>query len=90
VSLALIALIVLVGAIVVCVFLGWWYPGSGADLLDFDPKAASERRAALDAEDLQQMLDLENRRARERGLPEQTEDELARRAARLEGDPREP
>ena len=89
-SLALLGLIVLVGVIVVCVFLGWLYPGSGADLLDWDPRAASDKRAALDAEDLQQMLDVENRRARERGLPEQTEEQLARQAARLEGDLREP
>jgi hypothetical protein len=89
VSLALVALIVFLGVIAVCVFLAWLYPGSGSDLLDWDPRAASERRAALEAEDLRQMLEVENRRARERGHPEQTEDDVAREVARRQGDPRE-
>ena len=51
------------------------YPGSGADLLDWDPSKRMETRYAAEYEDMDDMLESHNRRQRDQGLPEHTEDE---------------
>lgn len=71
-----------IGAIVLVLYLlGRWYPGSGADVLDWNPRELQERKLAAEAEDLEQMLEARNARRRARGEPELTEADLHRRVA---------
>jgi hypothetical protein len=80
-------LIVLAGiAIVVGIFvlLGRFYPGSGADLLDWRPTRSYETEIELEAEDVDQMIEAQNRYRRKRGEPEITEDEVRQSIARDE------
>ena len=73
VSSAMIALIVLV-----LVLLGNAYPGSGADLVDWKPTRSYETEAQLELEDVQQMMNAQNKMRRRRGAAELTEEELDR------------
>jgi hypothetical protein len=80
-------LIVLGGiAIVVAalVLLARFYPGSGADLLDWQPTRSYETEIELEMEDVQQMIDAQNEYRRKRGMPEVTEDEVRDSVAREE------
>lgn len=71
-----------IGAIVLVLYLlGRWYPGSGADVLDWNPRELQERKLEAEAEDLEQMLEARNARRRARGEPELTEADLHRRVA---------
>jgi hypothetical protein len=57
--------------------LGKFYPGSGLEQLGLkSAREISERREALDAEDLDQMLAAHNKRRRARGEPELTVGDL--------------
>lgn len=58
------------------VALGVFYPGSGADVLDWRPTRSPETEAELEADDVAQMLAAGNERRRRRGAPELTEDEI--------------
>jgi hypothetical protein len=63
-----------VGALIA---LGLWYPGSGAAQVGWrSPKEHAEREAALDEEDLEQLLEAANARRRARGDDELTVDRL--------------
>jgi hypothetical protein len=63
--------------VVVVVALGIWYPGSGAAQVGWrTPRDHAEQEAALDSEDLEQMLEAANARRRARGDPELTVDGL--------------
>jgi hypothetical protein len=53
-----------------------FYPGSGADLLDWQPTRSYETELELEMEDVQQMIDAQNEYRRKRGEPELTEDEV--------------
>ncbi len=68
------------GAIVVVflVFLaiGKWYPGSGADVLDWKPTRSVEDEIELEMQDVDQMIEAQNERRRRTGRPELTEDEI--------------
>ena len=44
--------------------IGKWYPGSGAEQVDWRPTRSPEVEAELEMEDLQQMLDAQNERRR--------------------------
>ena len=75
-------LLVLVGVgavviVLVLVALARVHPGSGADLLDWDPEARRAERAEREAEDSASMLAHHNKLRRERGLPERSADEVA-------------
>jgi hypothetical protein len=88
------------GVAVIVIFvllLGRFYPGSGADVLDWKPNhAALETQIQNELDDIDQMLEAANERRRRRGRPELTERQLradvaaeqrelnARREARLE------
>jgi hypothetical protein len=72
------------------VLIGKFSPASGSELLGFDPEGSAARRAAAEAEDEEQMLELQNRQRREAGLPELSFDELATQVHRDIGDPRFP
>jgi hypothetical protein len=71
-----------VGALIVAlVLLGKYYPGTGADVLDWQPTRSLETEAELELDDVQQMLDAQNERRRRTGRPELTEDQVRARVA---------
>jgi len=53
-----------------------FYPGSGADLLDWRPTRDYETELELEMEDVQQMLEAQNEYRRRRGERELTEDDV--------------
>jgi hypothetical protein len=70
------------GALLIALLLiGRFYPGSGADVLDWRPTRSPEAEAELELEDIDQMLEAQNERRRRRGDPELTEEELHERIA---------
>ena len=90
-------LIVLAGILVIVgllVLLARLYPGTGADLLDWQPTRSYETEVELEMQDVEQMLAAQNEYRRRRGEEEITEDEFrmgvvrdeARRAAELPPD----
>jgi hypothetical protein len=67
-SLAILALLAVLLAI------GKWYPGSGADVLDWKPTRSLEDEIQLELDDIDQMLEAQNERRRRSGRPELTEE----------------
>lgn len=63
--------------------LGRWYPGTGADVLDWTPTRSYEDEARLEAEDVEQMLEAQNERRRRDGRPELSEADIV---AQVEAD----
>jgi hypothetical protein len=73
------ALVVLGGLLVlflVLLAIGKWYPGSGAEQLDWTPTRSVETEVELELDDIDQMLEAQNERRRRRGEPERTEDDV--------------
>jgi hypothetical protein len=62
--------------------LGQWYPGSGAEQLDWKPTRSPELEAENEIDDVAQMLEAQNERRRRRGAPERTEEEIAEEVSR--------
>ena len=64
--------------VVVLIFLalGKWYPGSGAEQVDWKPTRSPEVEAELELEDVDQMLEAQNARRRRDGRPELTEEDV--------------
>jgi hypothetical protein len=60
----------------VLVLVGHFYPGSGADLVDWKPTRSYEVEAQLEEDDIRQMIDAQNAMRRRRGVPEMTERDL--------------
>ncbi len=56
--------------------IGKWYPGTGADVLDWKPTRSYEDEVRLELEDVDQMVEAQNERRRRSGRPEITEDEI--------------
>jgi len=56
--------------------IGKWYPGSGAEQVDWRPTRSPEVEAELEMEDMQQMLDAQNERRRRTGRPEISEEDV--------------
>jgi len=69
-------LAILVFLVGVLLLVGHFYPGSGADLVDWKPTRSYEDEARLEEEDVQQMIEAQNEMRRRRGAPEMTEREL--------------
>jgi len=65
----------------VLVLVGHFYPGSGADLVDWKPTRSYEMEAQLEEDDIQQMIDAQNEMRRRRGAPEMTESDLRAKVA---------
>lgn len=61
--------------------LGKWYPGSGAEQLDWKPTRSTEQEVELELDDVAQMLEANNERRRRSGRPELTEDGLREEVA---------
>jgi hypothetical protein len=72
---------VLVAMVVAFVAIGKWYPGSGADVLDWKPTRSLEAEIELEQDDVQQMIDAQNERRRRTGRPERSEDEVRAQVA---------
>jgi hypothetical protein len=68
----------------VLVLIARFYPGSGADLLDWQPTRSYETELELEAQDVEQMIEAQNRYRRKRGEREITEDEIRQNVAREE------
>ena len=62
--------------VVFLVFLaiGKWYPGSGAEQVDWKPTRSYEDEIRLELEDVDQMIEAQNERRRASGRPELTEE----------------
>src|SRR5437588_261776 len=78
------AIVLLVGTavLVICLMLlGKYYPGTGADVLDWKPTRSPELEAELEVNDLQQMLEAANERRRRRGQPERTLEQVEMQVA---------
>ena len=65
-------------ALLLLVFLaiGKWYPGTGADVLDWQPTRSYEDEIRLEMEDIDEMLEASNERRRRTGRPELTEEQV--------------
>ena len=65
-------------AVVVFVFLaiGKWYPGSGAEQVDWKPTRSYEDEVRLELEDVDQMIEAQNERRRASGRPEISEEQI--------------
>jgi hypothetical protein len=68
-------LVALVGTVLVFLAIGKWYPGSGAEQVDWRPTRSPELEAELEVDDVQQMIEAQNKRRRASGRPEITEDD---------------
>ena len=66
----------LIALFIVFYALGKYYPGSGAEQVDWRPTRSPELEAQLELEDIDQMLEAQNERRRRSGRPELTEDEI--------------
>ena len=60
-------------AVGVLLALGRWWPGSGAEQVDWRPTRSPEVEAELELDDVDQMLEAQNERRRASGRPEITE-----------------
>ncbi len=65
--------------------IGKWYPGSGAEQVDWRPTRSPDVEAELELEEVDQMLEAQNVRRRATGRAELTEEEMQ---ARVEEDER--
>jgi hypothetical protein len=74
-----VAAIAVVGGILFA--LGRYYPGSGAEQVDWRPTRSPELEAELELEDVDQMLEAQNARRRASGRPELTEDDVREQVA---------
>ncbi len=62
--------------LVVFLAIGKWYPGTGADVLDWQPTRSYEDEIRLEIEDIDEMLEASNERRRRTGRPELTEEQV--------------
>jgi hypothetical protein len=71
------------GLVVIGIFLaiGKWYPGSGAEQVDWRLTRSPEVEAALEIDDVDQMIEAQNARRRASGRQEITEDDIRAQVA---------
>jgi hypothetical protein len=77
------AFVLLGGLVVIAIFLaiGRWYPGSGAEQVDWRPTRSPEVEAELELDDVDQMIEAQNRRRRATGRAEITEADVRAQVA---------
>lgn len=70
----------------VAIFLaiGKWYPGTGADQVDWRPTRSVETEVQNELDDVDQILEAQNARRRASGRPEITEDGIRAEVAQEE------
>jgi hypothetical protein len=78
---ALIMLAIVVGLLVAFLLLGRFYPGSGAQQLDWRPTRSAEVELQNEIDDEEQMFEAINARRRARGEAELTEETVRARVA---------
>ena len=61
------------------ILLGMFYPGTGAEQLDWKPTRSPEVEAQNEVDDVAQMIEAQNELKRRRGAPEITEEEMEAR-----------
>ena len=66
----------LIDGVLILLAIGKWYPGSGAEQVDWKPTRSIELEVELELDDVEQMLEANNERRRASGRPELTEDGL--------------
>jgi hypothetical protein len=66
----------LIAGVLILLALGKWYPGSGAEQVDWKPTRSIEQEVELELDDVAQMLEANNERRRASGRAELTEDGL--------------
>jgi hypothetical protein len=71
----------LVVGVAILLALGKWYPGSGAEQVDWRPARSPEVEAELELDDVDQMLEAQNARRRVSGRAERTEDDVRAQVA---------
>jgi hypothetical protein len=81
---ALVAVVGLVVLFLTFLAIGKWYPGTGADVLDWKPTRSVETEVELELDDIDQMLEAQNERRRRRGQPDRTEDDVRAEVAAQE------
>ena len=66
------------GLLILGIFLaiGKWYPGSGAEQLDWKPTRSYEDEVELEMQDIDQMLEAQNERRRRSGRAEISEEDV--------------
>jgi hypothetical protein len=71
------------GLVVIGIFLaiGKWYPGSGAEQVDWRPTRSPEVEAELEIDDVDQMIEAQNARRRASGRQEITEGDVRAQVA---------
>ena len=74
-------LVIIAFLVAVLLLIGHFYPGSGADLVDWKPTRSFEDEARLEEEDVAQMIDAQNEMRRRRGAKEMTEADLRKKVA---------
>ena len=62
----------LLGLIAVFLLIGFFYPGSGADVLDWKPTRSPELEAENEVDDVAQMIAAQNEMRRRRGARERS------------------
>ncbi len=60
----------------VLLVVGHFYPGTGADLVDWTPTRSPEVEVQNEIDDIRQMMEAQNEMRRRRGAPEISEQEL--------------
>lgn len=68
--------------VLVLLAIGKWYPGSGAEVLDWKPTRSYEKQVELEIDDLDQMLEARNERRRRRGEPDLTTHQVQEQVAK--------
>src|SRR3954449_2087703 len=71
----------LIALFIVFYALGKWYPGSGAEQVDWRPTRSPEVEAELEIDDVDQMIEAQNRRRRATGRAEVTEADIRAQVA---------
>jgi hypothetical protein len=71
------------GLVLIGIFLaiGRWYPGSGAEQVDWRPTRSPEVEAEREIDDVDQMIEAQNRRRRATGRAEVTEADIRAQVA---------
>ena len=69
------------GLLVILILLGLFYPGSGADQVNWRPTRSVETDVQNEIDDLDEMLAATNAKRRARGVPELTEEGIHERVA---------
>jgi hypothetical protein len=66
----------LIAVFLIFLAIGKWYPGSGAEQVDWKPTRSYEDEIRLELEDIDQMIEAQNVRRRASGRREITEEEI--------------